>query len=176
MSRLLAITLLLVAGNCVPAFANLGETDAQINARYGAPVGQSRNGMEGLELRRYSTGDKSITVMFLGGRSECEIIEKQCPLDFSSEERDAILDSNRSGARWSMTHQNRNSSRWVLNFAAPVAMASVSSNEILIDTVKFGEFVEQRTADQILAAKRPDYGPMLLRISHSAPPGCDALH
>lgn len=67
-------TLLLLAG-CITAQAKLGETEAEIQARYGKP--KVDNFIDGQKTRVYDFKPFTVLVMYSGGRSETESIV--CP-------------------------------------------------------------------------------------------------
>jgi hypothetical protein len=137
-----AVALLLLTGISIPAFANLGDSESWE---------PSRDGIGGLVTRFYSTADRWIAVTFLEGRSECELIKKRNAVDFSNDEARVVLDIYLMGFKWSKTHEDSFGSKWALNVSAPVALASVYRDQIVIETVKYIRFTGKYTADHILA-------------------------
>jgi hypothetical protein len=94
------------------AHARLGETAAELEARYGHSIGQRLE--RGEESRVYKYEDFSIKVTFLNGKSAQEIYihqDRKTPL--SEKEIQSFLDLNSMGKRW-----EKYSKHWVAEIEA----------------------------------------------------------
>lgn len=83
-----------------PALARIGETEQQIEARYGKLVNASLKGMQGMEILIYQSAGMKIGVTFIDGKSAAEFYSKDDNSDLSREEIDVILEANAGGKKW----------------------------------------------------------------------------
>jgi hypothetical protein len=82
-----------------PAFARLGETEAQIEARYSKPVlVLPDDGF--VKSRAYVSGGLGIVVKFEGGLSQAEMFAKGDHSEFSQHEISVLLAANKGGYNW----------------------------------------------------------------------------
>lgn len=130
MKRLLLIALLL-AGAGSQAIAALGETLAEVEARYGKPV-TVENGRTGRESKRFYKHDGyRITVRFLDGKSHFEEYTKEdlANMAISDDEMKALLMKNCLGLEWTRLRSTQSDpmmeKNWELNIPdRTVAVAS----------------------------------------------------
>lgn len=82
------------------AFGRLGETRAQIQARFGEPVREVGSiGAGGIVI--YKKSDVIITVTYVEGRAEG--IEYENAAGFSNDELQILAHANRQGGRWKLS-------------------------------------------------------------------------
>ena len=86
--------LLLLAMVASVAHARIGETEAQIEARYGKPL--KTDG----DFKAYTANGFTIIVTFLDGRSEGEMFEKPDRAAFSENELAMLMTANGGGRKW----------------------------------------------------------------------------
>jgi len=94
------ITFVILCAICASsAFARIGETEAQIEARYGKPVVTFSKGKERPRKGYLSAGFR-ITVSYLDGVSASEIYQKPDQSKLSQTEIDTLLAANSGGGTW----------------------------------------------------------------------------
>jgi hypothetical protein len=93
---MLAIFLLAILPG--PLFARLGETEAQIEARYGQP--SETNFLYGFRAEIFSISGMQIMVSFLDGKSAWEEYNKVDQSDLSDHEIDILMNANGQGKNW----------------------------------------------------------------------------
>lgn len=99
MRRLLGIIVsvfLLVA----TAQARIGETEAEIRARYGDPIGILPSNVRGSLTNHYLSGGFSIAVTYVDGRSAREMLVKGDKSKITDKEIRLLLDANSGGNSW----------------------------------------------------------------------------
>jgi hypothetical protein len=84
----------------IPAHARIGETEKEVEARYGAPVQKPKKESGREKERTYRFKDLEITVIFLDRKSQHEDITKLDGGKFGSDEIEAFLKDNSGGAEW----------------------------------------------------------------------------
>ncbi len=94
---LLAITLMLIFGP--PGFARIGETEPQIEKRYGKPISKLTDDGP-IRSRAYSSGGFLIVVEFENGVSQMEIFAKPDRSELSETEVTTLLEANKDGFNW----------------------------------------------------------------------------
>ena len=82
-----------------PAFARIGETEQQIEARYGKSTLTVSTGNEPLQ-KVYQSSGLNITVTYLDGVSQREIFTKQDGSELSKNEIAILLEANAAGSKW----------------------------------------------------------------------------
>ena len=104
MQRVIVSIVIAVAGSPL-AQARIGETEDQIQARYGAPMNippqaalMARN-LPGT-AKFYRAADLLVAVGYLGGKSAVEVYSKSDSSKLSDDEMKVILDANSGGAQW----------------------------------------------------------------------------
>jgi hypothetical protein len=95
-TRSIAITLLMLVS---PAFARIGETEQQIEARYGRSSRTLSKGNEPLQ-KLYRSSGLNIGVTYIDGVSQCEIFSKQDDSELSKNEIALLLEANAAGTKW----------------------------------------------------------------------------
>ena len=93
---------LLITAALLPAsraVARVGETEAQVEARYGKPY--ARDVQRGsLRLFAYRKDDMEIGVIYQDGKSAAELYSKRDKSALSDTEIRVLLDANSAGASW----------------------------------------------------------------------------
>jgi hypothetical protein len=82
-----------------PAFARIGETEQQIEKRYGKSTLTVSTGNEPLQ-KVYQSSGLNITVTYLDGVSQREIFTKQDGSELSKNEIAILLEANAAGSKW----------------------------------------------------------------------------
>jgi hypothetical protein len=95
-TRPVAIALLMLVS---AAFARIGETEQQIEARYGKTVRTLSKGNEPLQ-KDYRSSGLNIAVTYIDGVSQCELFRKQDESQLSKNEIALLLEANAAGSRW----------------------------------------------------------------------------
>jgi hypothetical protein len=91
-----AISLLILVSH---AFARIGETEQQIEARYGKSIRTLESGNQPL-TKAYRSSDLSIAVTYIDGVSQSEMFCKQDGSELSSNEIAVLLEANVAGSKW----------------------------------------------------------------------------
>ena len=81
------------------AFARIGETEQQIEKRYGKSTLTVSTGNEPLQ-KVYQSSGLNITVTYLDGVSQREIFTKQDGSELSKNEIAILLEANTAGSKW----------------------------------------------------------------------------
>lgn len=140
--------------------ANLGESEKQIETRYGKPKesnpalsgDQSRLSEDSIE-NKYEWHGFTIEITLVGGRSEAERVVKADAGDFSDEEVATLLKANDLGRKW-MKREDKYHFKddfWTLDNGS--AFACVTNQKLKIGPE---EFLAVTKAFNRLAAKRTD--------------------
>src|SRR6266498_2838365 len=117
---------------CVSTFARTGETEAQIEARYGKPVKMAGHYDGPGTAKMYSKSGVRIIVTFIDGLSESEYYSKPAGAKLGSREVETILRANAGDKNWSQVKYGDplykpSSSRWTLgDFATGLTNDSVN--------------------------------------------------
>ena len=82
-----------------PAFARIGETEQQIEKRYGKSTLTVSTGNEPLQ-KVYQSSGLNITVTYLDGVSQREIFTKQDGSELSKNEIAILLEANTARSKW----------------------------------------------------------------------------
>ena len=103
------VTLQRFLGILVPAFlligtaqARIGETEAEIRARYGEPIGILPSSVQASLTKRYLSGGFSIAVTYVSGRSAREMLAKADESKITDKEIRLLLDANAGGYSWNV--------------------------------------------------------------------------
>jgi hypothetical protein len=94
MKQLTLIIVVLVSAS-VSAFARIGDTKQQIEARYGKSIGTLSMGDE-----HYRSSGLDITVAYIDGVSQSEFFMKQDGSELSENEIAVLLEANVGGSKW----------------------------------------------------------------------------
>jgi len=145
MKSLLLLTLaLLLAVN--PLQARLGETVAEVEAKYGKPISVEKGYTNRESKRLYKHDGYRITVKFLDGKSGNEEYTKEdlTNVDFSDDEIKALLIANCMGLEWNRLRSTENDpmmeKNWELGVAdktVAVASARYPYTKLAVATVQF---------------------------------------
>jgi len=101
----------------IPSHARIGETEREIEARYGAPVQKPKKETGREKSRTYRFGGLEITVTFLDRKSQREDYIKLNGGKFGSDEIQEFLKANSKGAEW----KNTSEAEWELPGGAVTA-------------------------------------------------------
>jgi hypothetical protein len=119
------------------AFARIGETEAQIETRYGKPIKMAGHYDGPGMAKMYEKAGLRIIVTFIEGISQSEYYSKPARAKLDSREVETILAANAGDKRWSQVKYGdalykASSSRWTLgDYVAGLADDSV--NGLLAD-------------------------------------------
>jgi hypothetical protein len=95
-----AIAILVLSIGCnVTLLARIGETEQQVEARYGKSIGMLSRGDE-LPHKAYRFSGLDIVVGFIDGVSQSEFFYKHDKSDFSPNEIALLLEANAGGGKW----------------------------------------------------------------------------
>jgi len=132
----LAVFMFLAA--CPPcAYSCLGESSAQIEARYGAAIGTRKDDPSRVVTRYYLHDGLGISVKFLEGKSQCETYLKADNAAMSGQEITAILKANALGSDWLSVYQSADTGRWELKSRVATAVYSRSRHSMEVETKEF---------------------------------------
>ena len=95
-TRSVVITLLMLVS---PAFARIGETEQQIEARYGKATDTLSKGNEPLQ-KLYRSSGLDIGVTYIDGVSQIESFRKEDRSALSKNEIALLLEANAAGSKW----------------------------------------------------------------------------
>jgi hypothetical protein len=84
------------------AQARIGETEAEIKARYGDPVGLLPSSVQGSLTKHYLSGGFSIAVTYVNGRSARETLAKADNSKITEKEIRLLLNANAGGYSWNL--------------------------------------------------------------------------
>lgn len=94
----LTLTVILIWANQV--YAILGETEQQIEKRYGRAVQTELPDVDSLTAKKYSKNGLDIIVNYLHGNSCCELFFHSSLIQFSEQEIMTLLDISTFGSKW----------------------------------------------------------------------------
>jgi hypothetical protein len=134
------------------AFGRLGETEAQIGARYGQPI--ETEVADGVLRKRFLALGMYVDVMFDGGTSGYEAFWKATSKgQLSQNEIQLILDDNTKGRRWDVVPSNEGYC-WGRSDRSAFATFDPFQGVLFLITTRFGhQMVEWKRAKE---ARTPD--------------------
>ena len=140
----LAITALLIAS---PAYANVGESQAAIEKRYGK--GFDEKIVDDHQTRRsYSSQGLKIIVTFIDGVSQAETYGKQSDSQLSESEITKLLDENGRGEKWiQVKDADVKDKMWKLPDEVIVAGYNESDKKLHVFTRVLTEFHKKKKAE-----------------------------
>jgi hypothetical protein len=130
---------ILVLGLCVPAWARIGETEEQINVRYGQSIGdiptESFGPVRGFALPGFVVG-----VKFVNGTSAMEVISKNDQSDIGPQEMEALLKKHGADAQWNVDRFDKPGwKRWRSEDDAFVAVYDTTRHFLYVNSREFYE-------------------------------------
>jgi hypothetical protein len=126
-------TLIAMALLGATAQARIGETEKQVEVRYGKPLESLRK--EAVNARRYSFRGFTILVSFEGGVSASEIYQKNPPGPMTATEIMGLLDANGAGTKW---HEpQRDGVQFFYLEKKRIAIYNAVSNELFVALPQF---------------------------------------
>jgi len=128
--------LLFIAG-CAIARANLGDTPAQIESRYGAAQAARNDAASGMVTKFYIRNGMGIAVKFLEFKSQSETYIKGRQAGFSDSEIAALLKENSMGSDWSSVYKTAALERWELKSRDATAVYSHTDHTLIFSTKEF---------------------------------------
>lgn len=163
-AAILASTLLIGA----TAQARIGESEDQINARYGAPITVlASSGGESGVTKCYASDRFSIAVTYLHRKSVREIVTKKDNSKITAAEISSLLEANADGSVWNAqglgaeTNVTSGVQQWrSAHGRARVAFYDSQTHAFFITTQRF---IELTNAKQLLSTRRPNNGGILER-------------
>nr|MDQ6940169.1 hypothetical protein [Verrucomicrobiota bacterium] len=123
------------------AFARIGETEKEIEARYGKwipPITAS----SGIPMKMYRAHGMLVGVSFIDGRAEAEFYQKGDHGAFSEHEIQLLLDANGNGTKWEKANRVDLSHD---NWTRPGALASYSkfSPALMVLSARYNEVAKE---------------------------------
>jgi len=134
------------------AFARIGETDAQIEARYGSPLASGQGYTSTHVIRSYQYHDYSIQVDFLDGKSASELFHTTGGRSFSEAEAQTILAANAVLDAWQKEEENSAYSS-ILAWKVPgvwpglEAVCDIQAGTFLVEASWWPQWVANAKAD-----------------------------
>lgn len=109
--KTLIIAALIVVACLTTVNARVGETEQQIDARYGKPVNDTAHTIVG-RAKQYALNGYKIMVVFIDGISQAETIKKLSGAPFSSDEVKVLVANNGAGLRWIEMNSDGTRQEW----------------------------------------------------------------
>jgi hypothetical protein len=132
-----------------PAFARIGETEQQIENRYGKSTLTVSTGNEPLQ-KVYQSSGLNITVTYLDGVSQREIFTKQDGSELSKNEIAILLEANTAGSKWiedPTATSLAGMQGWKLELGGRTAAFSRDKTRLVITTDLVQKVFNQRKAE-----------------------------
>jgi len=146
MKRILILILVLVTVNQL--YARLGETEEQIEGRYGKAVQTAPSNIESINEGVYEKNGYKIIVSFLNGKSCCEFFFHVPHRRFTKSEFQSLLDINTLGSKWLLIANNGNELDACWQLANKGATAFINHIYMQISTKEYNlRFHESKTND-----------------------------
>src|ERR1700730_9103406 len=118
------------------AAARIGETEAQISARYGKSIGEIPTEAFG-KVRGFMQPGYLVGVAFVNGVSDMEMFSKNDQAEMTATEIDNLLKTNGAGA-WKAEETGKpNWKRWRREDGALVALYDTARHSLYINSKKF---------------------------------------
>ena len=136
MKRLLPV-LLATLSLCAGARADLGDTPAQAESRYGAAQGARKEDTSGVTTKYYASGGFGVVVRFLGGKSESESYIKEHKAEFTADEIAVLLKANTLGSEWQSVYKTATAERWQLKSRQATALYSRTDHTFTFSTKEY---------------------------------------
>ena len=125
------------------AWARIGETEAQISARYGASIGDIPTATFG-PVRGYMMPSFLVGVKLVEQVSQMEMISKPDRSDMSAREIETFLRSHGADMEWTAEPFKPNWKRWRTQDGSLVAVYDATRHFLYINSRKFYEELGQR--------------------------------
>ena len=168
-SKLILTVLLIFSGISTPVRARLGETQADIERRYGSSIDQNKvlpilndlakrlgiNGSEDLSkvnVCAYRNGNWIVAVVYMGNQSVCEHYFKLDSFDLTEDETSNFLKINSDGKEWTpidAADGDKNNQKWTLPGPdqKPAAIAFLGGRWITFVNTTLLDFIKQQHAN-----------------------------
>lgn len=98
------LSLLLILSVSSSAFARIGESEQQVEARYGKPIAPRVPGEDLGETKAYVCAGFLIAVTFVDGVSQREMYAKNDKSAITGAEVEVLLEANRGNLQWGGSH------------------------------------------------------------------------
>jgi len=116
------VPLLALAGLASHAFGCLGDSEEDLDKRYGKQVKTGTSHLPGVTIRGYFANGFLVVVGVLNGKSAYEMYSKKDHKKITPQEVGALMNANASGKTWSVDNRApAGTARWVLEDGAVVA-------------------------------------------------------
>ncbi len=146
MRHLLLFTILVLLISSFPAFARIGETEAQCNIRYGLQISAIKKGKDKIITYRFKPNGTNfnVEVHLLAGKVE-SIIYSRKSLPIDSSEINAILNANSRGNYWKEVKVANSRIRlWKCSNATALLMSSGGNYVFLIKTKVWDNYAKRK--------------------------------
>jgi cell division septation protein DedD len=141
------LVLSLVVGSAAPCRANIGESEAAIEGRYGKSFGQIPTSTFGV-VTGFIAGGYVIGVKFVDGVSEMEMFSKGNQSDMPASEIDRLLKKNSAGDWKAELTGKPHWRRWRRDDASAVALYDAARHFLYINSKNFYEIKGQQIEQQ----------------------------
>ena len=143
----LPLALLLTAGSIIPCRANVGESEAAIEERYGKSFGQIPTNTFGV-VSGFIAGGYVVGVKLVDGTSEMEMFSKGDRSDMPASEIDRLLKKNSPGEWKAELTGKPHWRRWRRDDGTAVALYDAARHFLYISSKNFYEIKGQQIEQQ----------------------------
>src|SRR5437868_2952992 len=143
----LILSLLIISTSASPCLANIGESEAAIEARYGKSFGQVPTSTFGV-VTGFIAGGYVIGVKFVDGVSEMEMFSKGNQSDLPASEIDRLLKRNSPGEWKAEVTGKPHWRRWRRDDGTAVALYDAARHFLYINSKNFYEVKGQQIEQQ----------------------------
>jgi hypothetical protein len=133
------VTTFVFAILCSPAWARIGETEAQITTRYGQSIGDIPTEFFG-PVRGFATPEFVVGVKLVNGASAMEMISKNDQAEMTPQEIEALLKKHGADAQWNVDRFDKpNWKRWRSQDGSLIAVYDTRRHFLYVNSKKFYE-------------------------------------
>ncbi len=130
---------------CRPAVARIGETDAEVANRYGAPTDVKNGYYPNHKLRLYEFNGFTILVHFYNGISQSEAFQKAGKEEMTDNEVLGLMRANAGSGRWEATYADQRIAEFKSGDER-YAMCEKGIGYLLMETVAFKSWLAKAKA------------------------------
>jgi hypothetical protein len=116
------VLLLALAGYAAPVLGCLGESEAELDRRYGQQTKTGTSELPGVTIRGYNCNGFLVVVGMLHGHSAFEMYSKKDKTKITPGELTALMNANAGGRKWAVDPATTTTTaKWVLDDGSVVA-------------------------------------------------------
>jgi hypothetical protein len=131
---------------CASAFARIGDTEQQIEARYGKTIGTLSRGNSPLQ-KVYRSSGLEIVVTYVDGVSQIELFVKEDKSGLSENEIGVLLEANAASSKWIEDPSARLAGMQGWKLESGGRMAGYAHSALMISTDLADKVTDQRKAE-----------------------------